>query len=97
MAATVNAEATDNLDNLRKDADLYIISVKDDAIGEIVSKAGHSNALWVHTSGSVPMEILSGIGDRYGVLYPMQTFSKDVDVDMEKVARYLSKETAERH
>lgn len=89
LAATVNAEATDNLDNLRKDADLYIISVKDDAIGEIVSKAGHSNALWVHTSGSVPMEILSGIGDRYGVLYPMQTFSKNVDVDMEKVPIFI--------
>lgn len=45
--------------------------------------------LWAHTSGSVPMSALSPISDTYGVFYPMQTFSKDVSVDMAKVPIFI--------
>ena len=89
LALTTGAEAIDDLSLLTKDADIYIISVKDDAIPDIAKQAGNSDALWVHTSGSVPMEALSSISPRYGVLYPMQTFSNEIDVDMEKVPVFI--------
>lgn len=89
LALATGAEAIDDLSLLTKDADIYIISVKDDAIPDIAKQAGNSDALWVHTSGSVPIEALSSISPRYGVLYPMQTFSKEIDVDMEKVPVFI--------
>src|SRR5690554_3736694 len=58
-----------------KPADLYIISVSDDAIAEISEQLPFSDRLVVHTSGTKPMDILSG-SNRKGVFYPLQTFSK---------------------
>lgn len=59
------------------DADLYIFSLKDTVLPEIISKIKPNNGLWVHTAGSVPMDIFKGHAKRYGVFYPLQTFSKE--------------------
>lgn len=89
LAAKVGAQAIDNLDSLCTDAGLYIISVKDDAIAEIAQKLKGVGGLWAHTSGSVGMEALAAISCDYGVFYPMQTFSKDVDVNMHEVPIFI--------
>lgn len=89
LADIVSSSAIDNLDDIDRDADIYIISVNDDAIAEIVSKTCRNDSLWVHTSGSVPMEALKDLSPHHGVLYPMQTFSKDVDVEIEKVPIFI--------
>lgn len=65
-------------------ADIYLLAVKDDAISEI-SKALNSNgALVCHTSGAVPLNIFSSF-KRAGVFYPLQTFSKDKEVDFSNI------------
>lgn len=89
LADSIGAEATSDLRNISDEADIYIVSVSDDAIPEIASAMKGKSGLWVHTSGSVPMEVLSEISNRYGVLYPMQTFSKDVEVAMEEVPVFI--------
>lgn len=78
-----DVEVIDDLDQL-KEADVYIISVSDDAIAELSSQLPFEDRLVVHTSGSV------GIYDidkklKRGVFYPLQTFSKDADVDFKDV------------
>ena len=59
------------------DADIYIIAVKDDAVGKVASVLKLKNKLVVHTSGSVKMEVLEKVSSDYGVLYPLQTFTKN--------------------
>ncbi|RLT76590.1 DUF2520 domain-containing protein [bacterium J10(2018)] len=93
LAEATGACATDDLSKLTDDADIYIISVKDDAIMPLASALGHRKGLWVHTSGSVPMSALQPITETYGVLYPMQTFSKSVPVDMSKVPIFIEGST----
>lgn len=95
LAAAVGAEAIDDIDRLRRDADLYIISVKDDAISPLAEKLGKLDGVWVHTSGTVAAETLRPITDRYGVLYPMQTFSKSINVDMSTVPVFIEAPDAE--
>lgn len=69
------------------DTDVVIISVKDDAISGVASELRDCKALVLHTSGSISMDsICSG---RRGVLYPLQTFSLDRDVDFRKVPLFL--------
>ena len=69
---------TTNLDKIYLNADVYILSVKDDAISQIADSICHKcpHALFVHTAGSVLMDIFKGKANHYGVFYPMQTFSK---------------------
>ena len=93
LADRVGATAIDDPRLLERDADLYIISVKDDAIACLAEQLRGFGGLWVHTSGSVTMETLSVISDTYGVFYPMQTFSKDVDDNMSEVPMFIEGNT----
>lgn len=82
LAEKVSAGFTNDLSQLLPDADLYIIAVKDSAIQEVLENLNLSeDSLIVHTAGSVPMSILEGFSNNYGVFYPLQTFSKSRKVD----------------
>ena len=82
-------EAIDSIDKLKHDADIYIVSIKDDAVARLAESLRGFGGLWVHTSGSVPPQTLAKITDTYGVLYPMQTFSKNVYVKMSDVPIFV--------
>ena len=49
----------------------------------------------VHTAGSMPMDVFSGHTVNYGVLYPMQTFSKTREVDFSVIPFFLEANTSE--
>ena len=89
LASDVNAVATDNIHAINLDVDLVIISIKDDAIKEIVESLKNCNAIIVHTSGGVNIDVFNGISDKCGVLYPLQTFSKNRDLDFTKVPLFI--------
>ncbi|MGK6351966.1 Rossmann-like and DUF2520 domain-containing protein [Parapedobacter sp. DT-150] len=85
LAANVNAEAIGDLASLAADADLYIIAVKDDAIEQVAAQLPSSlEGIVVHTAGSVDMNVLAAQA-HYGVLYPVQTFSKAKAVDFSTI------------
>ena len=69
---------------IRNSIDLYIIAVADDAIVSFSESLLIKNKLVVHTSGSVSMEALSD-KNRKGVFYPLQSFSKNSEVDFSKI------------
>ncbi len=87
--------STDNLDHLITDADIYIISVSDDSIGNVVDKLPRIKGIVVHTSGSVGMDVLSTLTNPTGVFYPLQTFSKDTAVNLSEVPFFLEASTPE--
>lgn len=64
--------------------DLVIIAVKDDAIEEVASKLKNYRGVLVHTSGTQNSTILQHV-DNYGILYPLQTLTKDHEVDFKSV------------
>lgn len=78
-----NIETTQNLSDL-KEADVYITSISDDTISEFTEKLPFQNRLVVHTSGAVSMDVLSN-KNRKGVFYPLQTFSKNQEVDFKNI------------
>ncbi len=86
LAEKIGAEPIDSFDRLRPDADLYLISVPDDHICDILaSTTAIGGGIWAHTSGSVPIDIFEGYKKRCGVFYPLQTFSKTKSVDVSAV------------
>lgn len=81
-----NATPTDSLDFSKSQADVFIIAVKDDAIPFIVKKIVlPEGVLVVHTSGAVSIDALSSLPVAIGVLYPVQTFSRNSKLDMTQV------------
>lgn len=74
------------------EADLCIISVKDAFLEETARRFIPlcPNALWVHTAGTMDIDVLSGKGaSAIGVFYPMQTFSKEREVNFRDIAIFL--------
>ncbi|MEL0226833.1 MAG: DUF2520 domain-containing protein [Flavobacteriaceae bacterium] len=74
---------TQNLNDIIE-ADLYIISVSDTAIPAISKALEGKNGLIAHTAGSIPMEVL-GAHQNHGIFYPLQTFSKQKEVDFNQI------------
>ena len=69
--------------------DIYIICVKDSALPNVAEGLvdGHPDRFIVHTAGSMPMDALPS--QRRGVFYPMQTFSKQREVDFRDIPCFV--------
>jgi predicted short-subunit dehydrogenase-like oxidoreductase (DUF2520 family) len=77
--------ASDDIALLDKSLDYVIISTSDTSIAEIAKQISDFDGLLMHTSGSIPMTVLSTAATHYGVLYPLQTFSREASVDLSEV------------
>lgn len=84
LAKRFGAYSSSNLGDLYTDIDFLIISVSDDEIEAVAQKVAQSSVIVLHTSGSVAMNVLS-LSSKYGVLYPLQSLSKNRSVDFRKV------------
>lgn len=68
------------------DCDIYIFCVSDDALLPLFKSIRiNKEAVIIHTSGSVPLDIFKASTDYYGVMYPLQTFSKKRALDFAEV------------
>lgn len=65
-------------------ADVYIISVSDEAISNFSDQLQFKQGLVVHTSGTVSLDTLKCETNR-GVFYPVQSFTKNKEVDFYNV------------
>jgi len=95
LADTLASEPISDLFDLDKNADLYIISVKDEAIKQLAHELKVGDKLIVHTSGSTGIDVLEGSSTKIGVFYPLQTFSKVKSVDFRLIPIAIEGNTPE--
>ena len=96
LAGLLDVSYTTSLNAVVCDADIYVVALKDAAFQEQLPYIikGREEALFVHTAGSLPMDVWKGHVPRYGVLYPMQTFSKSREIDFDKVSFFVEANTS---
>lgn len=75
LSRRLKCDFTTRIEDLNNDADLYILTVKDSVIEEVSASLNLENKLVIHTSGAIEQDIIKH--ERRGVLYPLQTFSKE--------------------
>ncbi len=78
-----------SLSEIDINADVYIFSIKDSVLIDCVNKMPVIKGLFVHTAGSIPLSIFEGFTKRFGVLYPLQTFSKNRKISFEKIPVFI--------
>lgn len=91
LGERIGVPFSSRLDNFTA-PDVVIIAVADAALPEVVGSVLRlfPQALIAHTAGSISMEALRDAGAvRYGVFYPMQTFSKARIVDFSSVSTFV--------
>lgn len=85
LALAIGANSITDFKDISDDVDLVIIAVNDDAISLVASQIPVSpNRIVAHTSGSTDISLLNK-HPKAAVLYPLQTFSKNVDLEFTKV------------
>lgn len=87
LSQQVGGAPVTDVNLLTYDADVYVFALRDSALGEMIPKVCHGREqhVFLHTAGSVPMSVFEGMALHYGVLYPLQTFSKTRDVDFASI------------
>ena len=55
-------------EDIVEDADLYVFSLKDAVLQDVIARVKPNNGLWVHTAGSMPISVFEGLTARYGVV-----------------------------
>ncbi len=83
LSNQINCKAVNQIVDLHQDVDLNLICIKDDVIKEVIIDLPKHLPV-VHTSGSVPIEVFNDFKN-YGILYPLQTFSKTTQVDIKSI------------
>ena len=82
LAKKLDTHFTNDLTKL-KPADLIIVSINDDAILSVLSKI--KDTAIVHTSGSIGLDVFKQKFTNYGVFYPVQTFNKEIDINISEI------------
>lgn len=97
LAALVGAEAVTDVEALTTRADVYVCAVKDSVLPVLLPTLckGREEALFLHTAGAVPMSVFSTLARHYGVLYPMQTFSKGRQLDFTQIPVFIEADSPE--
>jgi len=91
LASMVGSFATDNIAFLPLEADAFIIAIKDSALTTVIPllKKGREEQFFFHTAGSMPMSVFDESIPNVGVIYPMQTFSKERLVDFSHIPFFI--------
>lgn len=77
LALTLQARWSGDWSEVIADADWLLLAVRDDAIADVAARLAPfvPDALITHTSGGTPGAVLKPHFRRYGVFYPLQSFS----------------------
>lgn len=91
LADKLHCNATDTLDDVVYDADYYILALKDSVLREVAERVckGREQSMFIHTAGSMPLDVFNGIAENYGVLWLVQTFSKNRPVDLHDIPCFI--------
>lgn len=98
LASQLSAQPIDDPSLADTSADLWLIAVSDDAIAPLAGLLPSFKGIVAHTAGSVSMDVLSKF-IHAGVLYPVQTFSKETKPDPANIPLLIEgsdKETTQR-
>lgn len=91
LAHRLSAEPVTETCRICGDADIYVFSVKDAVLEKLAFDVCRDkpDKVFLHTAGSMPMSLFDGVASHYGVLYPMQTFSKSKKIDFSEIPCFV--------
>jgi predicted short-subunit dehydrogenase-like oxidoreductase (DUF2520 family) len=95
LAEKLETDYTTSVQEISPDADVYFIALKDSAFEEVLPRINFKNKLLVHCSASMPLSSLENYSTNIGVLYPLQTFSKERQIDFSEIPVFIEANSPE--
>lgn len=85
LSEKLNTSFITDISDIYTDADFYFYALTDDAFLSVLRKIRMPKGIQVHTAGSISMNEFENFTTKYGVFYPLQTFSKNKAVDFSQI------------
>ena len=95
LADKVDAQYTSDLASITDEADLYLFAVSDSAIQNVLDNKDWPGKILAHTAGSVSIDIFKPYSENFGVIYPLQSFSKNRKIDLSEVPFFIEASSEE--
>jgi predicted short-subunit dehydrogenase-like oxidoreductase (DUF2520 family) len=95
LAKILQTNYTISPEKIVSGADIYIVALKDSVVGDVLSKVTFENKLVIHCSGSLPLSVLHSHSKNTGVLYLLQTFSKNQEVAFKEIPVFVEANSEE--
>jgi predicted short-subunit dehydrogenase-like oxidoreductase (DUF2520 family) len=95
LARKLDTKYTTSVAEILPGADGYFVALKDDAFEKVLPEIKFQNKLLVHCSGSLPLSCLKDFSSNTGVFYPLQTFSKNRQVDFSNIPVFIEANSPE--
>jgi predicted short-subunit dehydrogenase-like oxidoreductase (DUF2520 family) len=89
LAKELSVNYVTSADEIDVNSDIFFVALKDSAVDEVLSQINFGNKLIVHCSGSLPLSALNKYSENIGVFYPLQTFSKEREVDFSEIPIFI--------
>jgi predicted short-subunit dehydrogenase-like oxidoreductase (DUF2520 family) len=89
LAHHLESKAIIHWSEMNSEADFYILAIPDQVLLNLASLIPLRDRFFIHCSGASPLNILSSLSSHIGVLYPMQTFSKEIELDFKAVPLFI--------
>ncbi|HEY1038146.1 MAG TPA: DUF2520 domain-containing protein, partial [Bacteroidia bacterium] len=95
LSAKYFTSYTTDLTKINTSADIYIVCISDNEIANVAKQLKLKGKLVLHTSGTGDISLLKTSSDKTGVLYPLQTFSKNSKMKWGKTPFLIEANNAE--
>ncbi|MFO7869593.1 MAG: DUF2520 domain-containing protein [Bacteroidales bacterium] len=95
LASQMESSFTTDIADISKTADIYFVCVSDSAVQQVVRQLNVGDKLVIHTCGSVGIDVFYDNVENYGVVYPMQTFSKFKKVNYSEIPFFIEANNSE--
>lgn len=89
LSSILNCSYTIDISAITNDVDIYLFCLSDSSVDKVLEKKDWHNKLLLHTAGSLPLKIFKNRSSDYGVLYPLQTFTADFELNITKVPFFI--------
>ena len=93
LAKKCGAKSIKDLDKMASsDIDFIFICTPDDSLVNIIEKLKDSSVCLIHCSGATGLSVFNA-SQSAGIIYPLQTFSKNIPLVWEDISLFLSSKT----
>jgi predicted short-subunit dehydrogenase-like oxidoreductase (DUF2520 family) len=80
LATRLGTTSTSYISSIDRKADLMIVALRDEAVSNFIKETGEIKSIVVHTAGALSMNEVRGLNKSFGVLYPLQSLRKEIDL-----------------
>lgn len=95
MADQLKSKAVHDVSKISLSADMLLFCISDSAFLPVLEQRKWNDAFLVHTAGTVSADVFKPFTGNYGVLYPYQSLTENIEITFSSIPLFVEANTQE--